>query len=127
MRKNIGFSINAHDPIDRLRRSPCRIGEHSTTFRYQHRHQSIFNQVVIAPSDTPPTTFSTTLVTSANPTSVAIPTTFGLDNFNQFVQVQMYRLSIETVLGRSIFDMPLDAVAYSPDGCYLTVGGCTKS
>ena len=84
---------------------------------------------IVAPSDTPTAASSPTPAPSATPnatpTPAAIPANFGPDNFHQFVQVQTYRVSIETAVGKNIFDMRLDAIAYSPDGRYVAVGGCT--
>ena len=79
----------------------------------------------MAPSATPTPTASPTQAPSATPTPTAIPSNFGPDNFNQFVQVQTYRASIEKAVGMDITDMRLDAIAYSLDGRYVAVGGCT--
>lgn len=79
----------------------------------------------VAPSDTPTVAAPPTPAPSATPTPAATPVNFGPNNFHQFVQVQTYRVSIETAVGKSIFDMRLDAIAYSPDGRYVAVGGCT--
>ena len=78
-------------------------------------------QVVSVPDNTPSAAFTPTVA----PTSVPIPVNFGPDNFRKFVQVQTYRISIETALNMSISDLRLDAVASSPDGRYFAVGGCT--
>lgn len=83
----------------------------------------------VAPSDTPTAASSPTPAPSTTPsatlTPTAIPANFGPDNFHQFVQVQTYRATIETAVGKNIFDMHLNAVVYSPDGRYVAVGGCT--
>jgi dipeptidyl aminopeptidase/acylaminoacyl peptidase len=59
-------------------------------------------------------------------TPLAIPAGFGSDNFQQFVRVQTYRTSIEAATGRKLSDMRLDVVAYSLDGRFVAVGGCTS-
>ena len=79
----------------------------------------------MAPSATPTPTASPTTAPTATPTPTAIPTDFRSDNFNQFVQIQTYRASIEKAVGEDITAMRLDAIAYSLDGRYVAVGGCT--
>jgi WD40 repeat protein len=81
--------------------------------------------VFMAPSDTPTAAASPTQAASPTYTPTPIPTNFGFDNFHQFVQVQSYRTTLETAVGMNITDMRMDAIAYSPDGRYIAVGGCT--
>ena len=82
-----------------------------------------------APTDTSTVAASPTQVSSVTPsgtpTPTAIPTNFGPDNYQQFVQVQTYRRTIEAAAGKDITDLRLAAIAFSPDGRYFAVGGCT--
>jgi hypothetical protein len=81
--------------------------------------------IVVAPGDTPTTAASPTLSPSATPTPTPVPIDFRPDNYQQFVQVQTYRRTIEAATGKDISDLRLDAIAFSPDGRYFAVGGCT--
>src|SRR5512140_258645 len=95
-------------------------------------------QPSLVSSDTPLTIFSPTPA----PTGTHVPTrdstaTFnptltatsdlhnpGVPNFDQFVQIQTYGQTLEKAVGVSLSEIRVDALAYSPDGRYLAVGGC---
>jgi hypothetical protein len=62
---------------------------------------------------------------SATPSAAPTPAFLGAENFSQFVQVQAYSPAVEKALGKSLPDMRVDAVAYSPDGHSVALGGCT--
>jgi WD40 repeat protein len=84
-------------------------------------------QVTASPLSAVPTRIEPTMLPTASPGPEVIPTPAYLsaDNFSQFVQVQTYRLTLEKAVGKDIFDFRQDAIAYSPDGRYFAVGGCT--
>jgi WD40 repeat protein len=53
------------------------------------------------------------------------PTDFNASNHAQFVRVQSYAKALEGFLGETLFDLRMDAMAYSPDGRYVAIAGCT--
>lgn len=78
-----------------------------------------------SPSSDPATTSTTTPTIPLPPDPTPPPTDFNAENFSQFAQIQSYAKPLEQLLGKTIFSMSLDALAYSPDGRYIAIGGCT--
>lgn len=80
-------------------------------------------------SPTPPLAATTTPnipTTSTPPPEPTLPPTdFNVENFSQFAQIQSYAKPLEQLLGKTIFSMYMSALAYSPDGRYIAIGGCT--
>ncbi len=91
----------------------------------------------VVPGDTPVAVSSSTPAPTATPTPTPAPTltptptatpallNMGRGNFDQFVQVQTFRQVLETATGKDLSDLRIDALAYSPDGRFMAVGGCT--
>lgn len=78
-----------------------------------------------APTTIPTNTPSNTPTSTPAPDPAPPAKDFNAENFNQFAQIQSYAKPLETLLGKSIFSMYISALAYSPDGRYLAIGGCT--
>jgi WD40 repeat protein len=72
-----------------------------------------------------PTSTVMVMEPSSTPTATVTPQGFGAGNFSQFVQIQVYSKTIEDVFGLELLSMRVDDVAYSADGRYVAIGGCT--
>ncbi|MDH5506952.1 MAG: hypothetical protein OEZ02_07000 [Anaerolineae bacterium] len=75
---------------------------------------------------------SATPAPPATPTQTPVPTatpqlSLSSTNFKQFVQVHAFDETISSQLGRDLFDLRLDEIAYSTDGQRIAVGICTYS
>lgn len=88
---------------------------------------------IVTPRFTPeiptPTITSTAVVqtVTATPAPTAIPRdAIGPDNLEQVQLLQEYWLIVATAAGVDPYEMGLSAVAASPQGRYLAVGGCSK-
>lgn len=73
------------------------------------------------------TSTETAVMPSLTPTTTAAPKEFGFDTYSQFVQIQAYSAAIEAVLGKDMLSMRVDDAAYSSDGRYVAIGGCTEN
>ena len=61
------------------------------------------------------------------PSPTPAPINFNADNFSQFVQLRSYYTAeINQALGGDLLEMSMSALAYSPDGRYIALGGCTQ-
>ncbi len=61
------------------------------------------------------------------PSPTPAPKNFNSDNFSQFVQLRSYYSSeLNQELEGDLLDMSMSALAYSPDGRYIALGGCTQ-
>ena len=87
--------------------------------------------LVETPTNSPSPSSAPTINSTTAPTITPIPdptppsTDFNAANFSQFAQIQSYAKPLEQLLGKTIFSMSMDALAYSPDGRYIAISGCT--
>jgi WD40 repeat protein len=92
--------------------------------------QTTANTATSSPTPSPtimPSSTPTRMNPTSSPEATKTPANLGPENFSQFVQIQAYSSAVGATLGGDIFDMRLNAVAYSPDGRYVALGGCTEN